>query len=194
MDLNLDDIRRQFEDSARIQQVLGQQFSEKVLETARLMIDSLKHGGKLLICGNGGSAADSQHFAAEMIGRFLKDREPLPAIALSTDTSILTAVGNDYSFADVFKKQVEALGQAGDVLIGMSTSGHSENVIRAVEAAKKNEMPTILLLGKDGGKLAAMADHAIVVPSNLSQRIQEGHITIIHIWCDLIESAIFPDR
>ncbi|NOY61494.1 MAG: D-sedoheptulose 7-phosphate isomerase [Calditrichaeota bacterium] len=173
--------------------MIRDRYSETILKTVDLMISCYKNSGKLLICGNGGSAADSQHFAAEMVGRLVKDRDPLPAIALTTDTSILTAIGNDYSYDVVFRKQVQALGKSGDVLVCMSTSGNSENVAQAILGAKEKNIQTVALLGKSGGKIAGMADHVIVVPSNVSQRIQEGHITIIHIWCEIIESTLFPD-
>lgn len=190
---NLENIKHQLDESARIKQLIRDQYSESILETANIMINSLANGGKLLICGNGGSAADSQHFAAELIGRFLREREPLPAIALTTDTSILTAVGNDYSYDDIFKKQVQALGSKKDVLIGLSTSGNSQNVLNAMSVASEKGMTTIGLTGKGGGTLATQADFSLIMPSDLSGRIQEGHITIIHIWCDLIESTLFPN-
>lgn len=189
----LQNIHDQLDESARIKEMIRDRYSETILKTVDLMISCYKNGGKLLICGNGGSAADSQHFAAEMVGRLVKDRDPLPAIALTTDTSILTAIGNDYSYDVVFRKQVEALGKPGDILVCMSTSGNSENVVQAILAAKEKNIQTVALLGKSGGKIAAMADYAIVVPSNVSQRIQEGHITIIHIWCEIIENTLFPD-
>ena len=192
--LTIENVQEQLKESAQIKDIIRDKFSETILATAKLMIESLQSGGKLMICGNGGSAADSQHFAAEMIGRLRRDRDPIPAIALSTDTSILTAVGNDYSFDVVFSKQVEALGSAGDVLVAISTSGKSQNVVKAVQAARAKNMHTVALLGHQGGELADMADHVIVVPSNVSQRIQEGHITIIHIWCDLIEETLFPAK
>lgn len=184
-------ILQELEESARLKTELRDNQADNIFKAVNELITCLKNGGKLLICGNGGSAADSQHFAAELIGRFMMERRPLPAIALSTDTSILTAVGNDYSFDDVFKKQVEALGKPGDVLVGISTSGNSANVIKAVEAARDVGMVTIGLTGGDGGKLSSSCDIALVMPSRLSSRIQEGHITIIHIWCGLIESALF---
>lgn len=188
----LQNIEDQLRESARIKEEIRERYAQTILHTAELMINCYKSGGKLLICGNGGSAADSQHFAAEMIGRLKRNRGALPAIALTTDSSILTALANDFSFDVIFRKQVEALGRRGDVLIGLSTSGNSMNVMQAMEAAKIKGLHTIALVGKDGGTLAAAADHAIVIPSNVSQRIQEGHITIIHIWCDLIEDAMFP--
>jgi phosphoheptose isomerase len=156
------------------------------------LVRCLKNGNKLLICGNGGSAADSQHFAAELVGRLQRDRAPLPAMALSTDTSILTAIGNDYSYDEVFSKQVEALARPGDILIGISTSGRSGNVLKAVEAARSRQVKTFALSGKEGGPLATSVDQAIVVPSRTSQHIQEGHIAIIHIWCEIIEDTLFP--
>ena len=189
----LQNIRDQLDASAQIKENIRDRYSGTILETVELMISCYKNGGKLLICGNGGSAADSQHFAAEMVGRLVKDRDPLPAIALTTDTSILTAIGNDYSYDVVFRKQVEALGRPGDVLVCISTSGNSENVAQAILVAKEKNIHTVALLGKDGGKIAAMVDYTIIVPSNVSQRIQEGHITIIHIWCEIIESTLFPD-
>jgi D-sedoheptulose 7-phosphate isomerase len=154
------------------------------------VVASLKAGGKVLICGNGGSASDSQHMAAEFTGRFIKDRPPLAAIALSTDTSALTCISNDYSFAEVFSRQVQALGRPGDCLIGISTSGNSENVLRAVDAATAIGMTTIGLLGREGGKLAPRCKHNIIVPSQVTARIQEAHILIIHTMCGAVESAL----
>lgn len=152
--------------------------------------ESIRSGGKVLLCGNGGSAADCQHIAAELTGRFIKERKPLPAIALTTDTSALTCIGNDYSFADIFHRQVMALGQPNDCLIGISTSGNSENVIGAVNAAKSVGMRTIGLLGRDGGKLAPLCDQHIIVPSATTARIQEAHILIGHALCGGIERCL----
>ena len=143
-----------------------------------------------MFCGNGGSAADSQHLAAELTGRFIHDRRPLAAIALSTDSSALTCIGNDYSFDEVFARQVAGLGRAGDLLIGISTSGNSRNVIRAVEEAQKLGMQTIGLLGRDGGQLRNLCDHSIVVSSTVTARIQECHILIGHTLCGLIEQEL----
>ncbi len=150
-------------------------------------VQSLQKGGKLMLCGNGGSAADSQHLAAEFTGRFIKDRPPIAAVALSTDTSALTCIGNDYSFNDIFSRQVQALGKAGDCLIAISTSGNSGNVLAAVAAAKSLGISTIGLLGRDGGKLKAQCDIAIVVPSQVTARIQEAHILIGHSLCGAVE-------
>jgi len=150
-------------------------------------VQSLQKGGKLMLCGNGGSAADSQHLAAEFTGRFIKDRPPIAAVALSTDTSALTCIGNDYSFNDIFARQVQALGKAGDCLIAISTSGNSGNVLAAVAAAKSLGISTIGLLGRDGGKLKAQCDVSIVVPSQVTARIQEAHILIGHSLCGAVE-------
>ena len=150
-------------------------------------VQSLQKGGKLMLCGNGGSAADSQHLAAEFTGRFIKDRPPIAAVALSTDTSALTCIGNDYSFNDIFSRQVQALGKAGDCLIAISTSGNSGNVLAAVAAAHSLGISTIGLLGRDGGKLKAQCDVAIVVRSQVTARIQEAHILIGHSLCGAVE-------
>jgi D-sedoheptulose 7-phosphate isomerase len=154
------------------------------------LLQCLLDGGKLMICGNGGSASDAQHFAAEIVGRFERERAAYPAMALSTDTSILTAVGNDYGYHEVFARQVDGLGRPGDVLIGISTSGHSENVIRAVERAQSMGMKTVGLLGRDGGNLKHMVNQPIVVSSTTTARIQETHIFILHYWAWQIERGL----
>ena len=158
-----------------------------VSQAIQACVQSLQKGGKLMLCGNGGSAADSQHLAAEFTGRFSKDRPPIAAVALSTDTSALTCIGNDYSFNDIFARQVQALGKAGDCLIAISTSGNSVNVLAAVAAAKSLGISTIGLLGRDGGKLKAQCDISIVVPSQVTARIQEAHILIGHSLCGAVE-------
>ncbi|BBO86654.1 phosphoheptose isomerase 1 [Desulfosarcina ovata subsp. sediminis] len=158
------------------------------------MLDCLLAGAKIMACGNGGSAGDAQHFAAEIVGRFERERRAYPAVALTTDTSILTAVGNDYGYREVFARQVEGLGRSGDVLIGISTSGHSDNVIRAVESARSMGIATIGLLGKDGGALKSRVDRAIVVSSDTTARIQEAHIFILHYWAWQIESGLPAGR
>jgi len=162
----------------------------EVNTAAELATRSLAEGHKLMFCGNGGSAADSQHLAAELTGRFVKDRKPLAAMALSTDSSALTCIGNDYSFDDVFDRQLRGLGHAGDCLIGISTSGNSENVIRAFTSAREMSIRTIGLLGRDGGKLQAVCDVSIIVPSTTTARIQEAHILIGHTLCGMIERAL----
>jgi D-sedoheptulose 7-phosphate isomerase len=160
---------------------------DSVEESIQLIVAALSSGQKLMICGNGGSAADSQHLAAEFTGRFIKDRPPIAALALSTDTSALTCIGNDYSFAEVFGRQLRALGQKGDCLLGISTSGNSENVIRAAVVAKELGIKTIGLLGRDGGKLKNICDCSIIVPSDVTARIQEAHILIGHTICGAVE-------
>ncbi len=150
----------------------------------------LRAGGKLLICGNGGSASDAQHFASEMMGRFLAHREPYAAIALTADGALLTCVGNDYAFDEVFSRQVLGLGRAGDVLFAISTSGHSANVVGAARQARQVGMGVIGLLGRDGGRLAAECDLALVVPSHSTARIQEAHILLIHTLCESIERLL----
>lgn len=161
-----------------------------VLQVGALAAQTLLSGGKILFCGNGGSASDSQHLAAELTGRFINDRKPLAAIALTTDTSALTSIANDYAFEDVFARQVMALGRPCDLLVGISTSGNSKNIIRAVEEAKAIGMTSVGLLGRDGGQLRGLCDHAIVVPSDVTARIQESHILIGHTLCGLIEQHL----
>lgn len=156
--------------------------SEKVVET-------LKNGNKVLVAGNGGSAADAQHFAAELVGRFLTERKGLPAIALTTDTSILTSVANDYSFEQIFSRQIEALAFEGDLFIGISTSGNSEDVLWAVKEAKEKNVFTIGFLGKDGGKLKDECDLSLIIPSDITAMIQEMHETCIHIICAFVDQA-----
>lgn len=160
---------------------------EIISEIAERCEQALKNGNKILFCGNGGSAADSQHLAAELIGRFQKERRSLASIALTTDTSILTAVGNDYGFEHIFSRQVEGLGRSGDVLIGISTSGNSANVVKAVEMARSIGMHTIAFTGEGGGKLRELCDITLAIPSRVTARIQEMHILVGHIMCELIE-------
>lgn len=152
--------------------------------------EALRAGNKVMFCGNGGSAADSQHLAAEFTGRFIKDRAPLAGLALTTDSSALTCIGNDYSFADVFARQVRALGRAGDCLVGLSTSGNSPNVLRAFAAAREIGITTIGFLGRDGGQIGGLADHAIIVSSTVTARIQEAHILIGHTLCGMVEQQL----
>jgi len=163
-----------------------------ILEAARTIAEAFKAGRKVLLFGNGGSAADAQHIAAEFMNRFLIERPPLPAIALTTDTSILTSISNDYSFDEVFSKQIKALGKKGDVALGISTSGNSQNVLKAFRVAKRQGMVTIALVG-DGGKAASLADIALCVPSRSTPKIQEAHIVIGHILCDLTDSLLFRE-
>ncbi|MDA8138404.1 MAG: SIS domain-containing protein [Desulfobacteraceae bacterium] len=164
--------------------------AELVEKTGQRLAQIIASSGKILVCGNGGSAADAQHFAAELLGRFEKERSAWPSIALTTDTSILTAIGNDYGFADVFSRQVQGLGRKGDALIGISTSGNSENVLRAVAMAKSQGMYTVGLLGRDGGTLKGQVETAVVVGDKNTARIQEAHIFILHFWAMVIENTV----
>jgi D-sedoheptulose 7-phosphate isomerase len=177
--------------AAATNRTTAEESTEAIGLAAQLMADALQGGGKLLLCGNGGSAADCQHMAAELTGQMRKDvrRPGIAAIALTTDTSFLTAYSNDFGYAAVFERQVESLGKPADVLIGISTSGESENVIRAFNAAKRIGIRTIALTGRSG-RLATMADVAIRVPSSDTQHIQETHVAVVHVLCDLIESSI----
>jgi len=168
--------------------------ADPIAKAVDIMFTALSNGNKILACGNGGSAADCQHFAAELVGRFERERLPLPAMALTTDTSIISAVGNDYSFSEIYSKQVQAFGQAGDVLLAISTSGNSGNVVQAVEAALEREMRVVALTGKNGGVIATMLtpdDANICVPHERTARIQEVHLLTIHCICDGIDNALF---
>lgn len=166
--------------------------ADDVERAARMISATLKSGGKLLVFGNGGSAADAQHIAGELVNRFLQERKALPAIALSTDGGVLTCIANDSGFENVFARQIEALGREGDVCIAISTSGQSENIVVACEQARAQGVKVIGLLGRDGGKVAALCDLALIVRSDDTQRIQETHNLIGHILCELIESTLFP--
>ncbi len=187
-------INDNFEQSIKTKQAAQQVLVEPVAAAVGLIVDAFKSGRKMLICGNGGSAADAQHFAAEFTGRYEMERTPLPAVALTTDTSALTAIGNDYGFDVVFSKQVEALGCEDDILFAISTSGNSNNVIKAMEAAKIKGMHIIILVGKDGGKMAKMLsgkDVNICVPAERTARIQEVHLLCLHTICDSVDTVMF---
>ncbi len=176
-----------------VMDALQQELTPKIIRVASMLIDAFRGGNKLLVMGNGGSAADAQHLAGEIVGRFRLERPGLPALALSTDTSILTAVGNDYGFDEVFRRQVEAHARTGDVVIGISTSGSSPNVLSALRLAGERGCRTIGLLGKDGGSIRELVEIDLTVPGYDTPRIQEGHITIIHILCELVEQALFGE-
>ena len=186
-------IIKQLEDSANTKIAMARNLPDKIAEAAQKIINTYQAGCKVLLIGNGGSAADAQHIAAELVGRFKMERKALSAIALTTNTSLLTAVANDYGYDTVFSRQVEALAGKNDVLIVITTSGVSPNILKAVEAARAKGAKVIGLTGKTGGKLKDMADLAIVVPSDNTQRIQEGHITIGHIICHLVEKELFGE-
>ena len=164
--------------------------SDAVLESSMWLAGTLRSERKIMICGNGGSASDAQHFAAELVGRFQAERRGWPAIALTTDTSILTSVGNDYNFTEIFSRQVDALAQNGDLLIAISTSGNSENVMEAVRTARSRNVKTIGLLGRDGGAIGRNVDLAVIIPESKTARIQEAHIFVLHVLCELLEKDL----
>ena len=183
-----------FLDSIAVKQAAEKILPEQVARGIVAMTDCLRAGGKIMACGNGGSAADAQHFAAELIGRFERERQELAAIALTTDTSILTAVGNDYSYDEIFAKQVRGLGKKDDILIGISTSGNSKNVVKAIEAAKKMGIKIIALTGNGGGKVASLLDADdihLCVPSTRTARIQETHLVLLHALCDGVDHLLY---
>lgn len=190
-------ITHHFNDSAATKQKAVEVMAAPLSNAVEAVVNALTNGGKILACGNGGSAADCQHFAAELVGRFERERPGLAAIALTTDTSALTAIGNDYSYDEVFSKQVHALGQPGDVLLAISTSGNSRNVIKAIEAAHERDMTVVSLTGKGGGKMSAMlrdTDHDLCVPHDKTARIQEVHILAIHCLCDGIDLMLLGEE
>jgi D-sedoheptulose 7-phosphate isomerase len=179
-----------FQEHEDTMQIVKKQLREKIVEAGSLIVNAIRNGNTVFLCGNGGSAADAQHIAAEFTGRFVKEREGLPAIALTTDTSALTAIGNDYGYLKVFSRQLEALGKPGDLLIAISTSGNSENVLEALVTAKDKKLVTIGLSGRNGGKMNELCDCNIVVPSSVTARIQEIHILVGHIFCDFVDNNI----
>jgi len=189
-------IRAHFTDSAQLKLAAADALAPAVARAAELLATCLLGDGKILACGNGGSAADAQHFAAEMIGRFERERPELPAISLSTDTSILTAVANDYTFEQVYAKQVRALGAKGDALLALSTSGNSANIVAAIAAAREREMYVVALTGKGGGQVGAMlaaGDVHLCVPHERTARIQEVHLLMIHCLCDAIDNTLLGE-
>lgn len=175
------------------EEILRNQIGQ-IAEIAQLMIDCLKKDGKVIVFGNGGSASDSQHIAAELVGRFKKDRSALAGIALTTNTSVLTSLANDYGYDVVFSRQVEALGKKNDVVLGISTSGKAKNVALGIKQAKKMGIKTVALSGGDGGDIVKLADVSLVVPSKITARIQEAHITIAHIICEMIEQELCQEQ
>ena len=184
-------IAAHFAESIEVKQRVLEMEIGTLAQSAEILVAALRRGNRVLLCGNGGSAADSQHIAAELVGRFGRERTALPAIALTTDTSILTALANDYSYADVFARQVEAWGSSGDVLVGISTSGNSPNVLKAMRTARERGMHTIGFTGASGGQLPEVADVCFRVPSRSTSRIQESHITAGHALCEMIERELF---
>ena len=187
----LEIIQRHAEDGAALRRSFFAECARELDEASLMMARCIKNGGKILICGNGGSAADAQHMSGELLGRFLMERKSLPAVALTVDTSTLTAVGNDYGYAEVFSRQVSGLGKPGDVLVAISTSGNSENVIKAIAAARESGMLVVGFAGKNGGKMATLCDKLLCVPSNRTPLIQEMHETCMHLACELIDHYLF---
>jgi D-sedoheptulose 7-phosphate isomerase len=185
-------VRASFAEHARVMAATAGAASEPIAAAAALMIEALRGGSKILAFGNGGSAADAQHLAAELAGRYERERPALPALALTANSSDLTAIGNDYGFEQVFARLIEAHGRPGDVAIAISTSGNSENVLRGVDAARARGLHSIGLTGRGGGKLAARVDVAVLVPADATARIQEAHGTIVHVLCELVERTLFP--
>ncbi|OOF00375.1 phosphoheptose isomerase [Salinivibrio sp. IB643] len=193
----LESIKESFTESIQTQIAAAEAIPEYLSQSAQVMVQSLLNGNKILCCGNGGSAANAQHFASCLLNRFETERPSLPALALTTDTTTLTAVANDYSHDEIFSKQVRALGQAGDVLLAISTSGNSKDIIKAMEAAVTRDMTIIALTGKDGGEMAGLLgqrDVEVRIPSQRTARIQEGHLLTVHCLCDLIDQVLFPSH
>ena len=186
-------IQKEIQASMELKERVKNELAEKIIEVAKALAECINNGGKILLCGNGGSAADAQHFAGELVVRLTSDytRTALPAITLSSDNFILTACANDFGFEQVFSRQIEALGKPEDVLVCISTSGNSPNLIRAAQKAKEKKMKTVGLLGGDGGELKKFSDLSLIVPSHATPRIQETHVFICHILCELIEKELF---
>lgn len=192
----MDIIKRQIKESIAVKELIlkDENLVRDIERAVRMVTDTYQQGGKTLLAGNGGSAADAQHIAGEFVSRFYFDRPGIPSISLSTDTSILTAIGNDYGFDRLFERQVQAQGQAGDTFIGITTSGNSENIVRALDMCRQKDIKTIILTGQSGGKVAALCDLCLKVPSSETPRIQESHILLGHIICCLVEENLFGNR
>jgi len=186
-----DAIIKIFEESAQLKVKFARDNADKVVEVVQLIAQAFREGKKVILFGNGGSATDASHIAAEFVNRFLMERPPLPAIALNTDIAILTSISNDYDYSQVFSKQLTALGHEGDVVIGLSTSGNSPNVVKAIDVAKKNGMKTVVLTGGSGGKLKNLADYAFIASAKATARIQEIHITLGHVICQMVDEELF---
>lgn len=191
----IEQIKENFKESIQTKIAASETLPEVIFSAGQILVQALMNGKKILTCGNGGSAGDAQHFSSELLNRYERDRPSLPAIALTTDSSTITSIANDYSYDEVFSKQVRALGQSGDILLAISTSGNSRNVIKAMEAAVSRDMTIIALTGKDGGEMAGLLgsnDIEIRVPSNRTARIQEVHLLVIHNLCEVIDDSLFP--
>ncbi|MBX3329950.1 MAG: D-sedoheptulose 7-phosphate isomerase [Nitrospira sp.] len=179
-----------FEDSAKVKQQFAQDHADRIVQVATLIANAFRNGNKVLLFGNGGSATDAAHIAAEFVGRYQRERMPLPAIALATDIAAITCISNDYGYEELFARQVRAHGRKGDIAIGISTSGNSPNVLKGVEAARDSGLTTIAWTGANGGKLAGLVDYPFIVPSTVTSRIQESHITLGHVLCELVEDHL----
>jgi D-sedoheptulose 7-phosphate isomerase len=189
-----DAIIKAFDESAQVKVKFVRDNIDKIIDVVQLIAQAFREGKKVILFGNGGSAMDASHIAAEFVNRFLMERPPLPAIALNTDAAVLTSISNDYDFSQVYSKQLSALGHEGDVVIGISTSGNSPNVIKAIDVAKKNGMKTVILTGGTGGKMAALADITFIVPTKVTARIQETHITLGHAICQMVDEELFGNH
>ena len=189
--MNRAQVERRFRESGEVKDQFVQIYADSILTVAGLIVASLHSEGKVLLFGNGGSATDASHIAAEFVGRYDRDRAPLPALALGTDMAAVTCIANDYEYADIFARQISGLGRKGDIAIAISTSGNSLNVLKAVEVARNLGLTTVAWTGKGGGKLASLVDHPFVVPSNVTARIQECHIILGHVLCELVEEKLF---
>lgn len=192
----IEQIKANFTESIQTKIAASEVLPEVIAKAGQLMVEALINGNKILTCGNGGSAGDAQHFSSELLNRYERDRPSLPAVALTTDSSTVTSIANDYSYEEIFSKQVKALGQSGDILLAISTSGNSGNVIKAMEAAVSRDMHIVALTGKDGGEMAGLLgpnDVEIRVPSNRTARIQEVHLLAIHNLCEVIDDSLFPE-
>lgn len=194
--MNLTPAKEIIAESIKVKEELMNACIPDIEKCAQVLASAIKNGNKILFCGNGGSAADSQHIAAELVIRFRGsvNRPAIPALALTVDPSIMTAGGNDIGYENVFAREVEAYGREGDALVGISTSGNSGNVLKAMEQAKSMNMTNIGLLGCGGGKIAPLCDNSVIVPSGITARIQESHILVGHIWCQLMEEILFPEK
>ena len=179
------------EQEGNLRSLMESGYSEKIVDISEQIVKCLKNGKKILIAGNGGSASDAQHFAGEIVGRFLFDRDAMAAVCLNTDTSVITCIANDYSYDKIFARQIEGIGQEGDIFIGISTSGNSKNIIEAVNSSKKIGIKTISFLGKDGGLLKEISDDMLLIPYQSTARVQEHHIMSIHLICEIVERSIF---
>jgi len=186
-----DQVLQAFEASAEVKRRFAREHAERIVQLAKLIAGALREERKVLLFGNGGSATDASHIAAEFVGRYHRDRKPLPALALGTDLAALTCIANDYDYAEIFARQIRAHGQKGDIAIAISTSGNSPNVLKGVEAARAGGLITVGWTGGTGGKLAGLVDHCFTVPSTVTARIQESHITLGHVLCELIEGELF---